>query len=128
MPVNYGKTLAYPAVTGDICKDFRPVEGIEALTQSLRRRFETDEGTVPWARSDGFNLLNFILENEPDVQYIKTRCEAECRKDERVDRASATVVWNRRTRTLRVEIEGDGALGPFELHVSVSEIGIELLQ
>lgn len=128
MPVNLGKTLAYPTSVGDIHRDLRPVTGIDALVQSLFRRFETREGTIPWARGDGYRLLDLILDNEPDPHAIRARCEAECRKDDRVETVQATVVWNRRTRELLVHIEGTSGLGPFKFVVQVQDVSVQLLR
>ncbi len=63
-----------------------------------------------------------------DLPIIQGKCMSALLGDERVSQAVVKATFTTLTNTLDLAIQGDGALGPFNLTLRVSAVTIEILR
>lgn len=87
--------------------DFRPempeVYGETALVQRLLRRLTCPKGLFPSWPYEGLDTKQYLLSKVP-LWRIKTDVEAECLRDEQVDRVIATPSYLNNNTVLRIHL------------------------
>jgi hypothetical protein len=111
---------------GDLDPGFGLVTSFALLGQDLLHRFQTDEGSLWYDTSYGYNLLVLLGEKVDAAMLFRaaTRVAHEAEKDERVLRASAVVTYNAGTFTVTVSVTT--ADGPFTYVLQVDKLGVVL--
>jgi hypothetical protein len=129
MPTDFGTDLAVDA-DGDLDIGLRTVSGPRVLAEDLRRRFESNPGSVFYAEGEGFALSSLLHQgmSATDRARAQTRIAAEAERDERVLRARATIDFNEATRTMRITIAVATTGGPFRFVFGVDAATIALLE
>lgn len=142
--VDYGVDLAWGLVTVtlpfpdgsmrtlqvyDVDPNWAEVTSRQALGQALGRRLVTTHGSLIDDLDYGFDVREYVNDDvsTATIQQIARRIEAECAKDERVLRASATVTFSAAGKLTVVIAITDGA-GPFKLVLTINQVGIEKLE
>lgn len=113
----------------DIRPTFEMATGRLVLAQALARRLATPRGGLFYDRTYGLDLREYLnADFEPgDTFRLQAAVAAECERDERVDRASATATLDpvAHKLTIRVSIvAGDEA---FSMVLEVTAVTVELL-
>lgn len=133
MADGFGIDLAQ--ANGDFLPGLPERDGLELVMQDLVGWFDTDENHLaqhlpegyPWdetAEGRGYNLRNLVNAKIRDVSVIEARVESECRKDERVSDASATVTMTSDgAMSIVVRVQADE--GDFSFTIEVTELTIE---
>lgn len=106
------------------------VDGRLGLAQSIARRLITPRGGLIDDPNYGFDLRVF-LNGDTDgskrtIAIMAQGIEAECLKDERVQRATATVTFVAGTLTVGINLV-DGQ-GPFSLVLAISSVTASILK
>lgn len=111
----------------DIDPDLSVVTGRLALGQSLGRRLQTPLGGLFYAPDYGFDLQRRTGAGVPggSLATLSGNVENECLKDERVEDVRAKLSFTEATQTLTAELEVVSSEGPFDLVLTVSELGVE---
>lgn len=117
------------ACVTDIDPAFAVVTGTRAVSQALARRLGTPRGGLFYDGEYGFDLRRFA--NSDFSQALAYRCqagiEAECLRDERVRRCSATVTYSDADDTLRIRVDAEVYDGAFSLVLAVSAVTVTIL-
>ena len=103
------------------------VSGRMALAQSLVRRLSTAPGQLIDDANYGYDLTGEINDDlsPTDVARMSSRIVSECRKDERVQSCTASVVFQ--ANALLVVINVTDGTGPFKLTLAVTPNLVTLL-
>lgn len=107
--------------------DMRMSSGWQCLAEALYRRFITVFGSWPVDRNYGYSLEEELNETDPDPNAIARRIEAECEKDERVESALASALFDENSETLTATVECQTAEGPFVFTLKATSLTVELL-
>ena len=113
-------------VGGELTPDLRIASGPIVVLDALLRRFSTPHNSWDVDRDYGCNLSQWVNETGLDVASMKARIEAECRKDERVQAATA-VITEGASGEFTVSIGIRSNLGPFAFTVAVDSMNVALL-
>jgi hypothetical protein len=106
------------------------VEGALAVAQCVVRGWETPQGSMEWAPSEGFALADWLNADidEADRLAIASGAEADALTDERVWAISVGVTFSASSQTLTVSGQGVTAEGPFKLVIASSGLDASILQ
>lgn len=110
----------------DLDPNLTPVEGRLGLAQACARRLITPTGGLFYAGDYGDDIRRFLnsITNSTPLRIAAT-AEGECEKDERVNRADASVEISGDRLNLEVRLTDDS--GPFTFTLSVDDLTAELL-
>ncbi len=114
----------------DIDADLSVVGGRLALGQSIGRRLQTSLGGLFYDPDYGFDLQRRIGSSVPagSLKTLAGNAENECLKDERVDDVRVDLEFVEETQRMDATVNIDDGEGPFDLVISVSELGVEDLE
>lgn len=121
---DFGTDLgSYPSI------DFRPRNSRRNVADALYRRFTTPRAKLKAHPDYGFDLRAFLNETITDdvLVDIKTACEREAEKDERVLSIDVAITFSPTTQILSIKMEILTAEGPFSMVLTVSSLSIEML-
>lgn len=110
----------------DLDPNLTPVEGRLGLAQACARRLITPTGglfSAPDYGDDVRRYLNSITSSTP--LRIAATAEGECEKDERVNRADASVEIVGDSLAIEVRLTDDE--GPFDFTLNVDDLSAELI-
>lgn len=113
----------------DFDADFRPLEGARAVGEAVARRLMTERGALPFDPEYGTDIRRALNESLTPgaVAALQASIAAEAEKDERVERAEASVTLLHASSTLLVALKLTTSAGPFDLVLRVSQLSIDLL-
>lgn len=102
---------------------------MQCLAQSLARRLITPRNSMSWAPNDGTDMRDFLNKaNTSQGRFDAQRAaKDECEKDERVQSASVSSVFNFALSTLTLTIAILTALGPFTLVLAVTALTVAII-
>lgn len=114
----------------DLDKGFSLVSGPRCLAQAIARRLTTRRGGLFYAPDYGLDVRDMIEERQTaaTIAQWQQAIANECEKDERVERATATVTLNTATNTAAITVRIETAAGPFRLTLAVTSLTVELLE
>src|SRR5689334_4803755 len=108
-------------------EDFLPtmpaVSGRVALAQRVARRLTTRRGQIPYWPEFGYDVREALL-SKRDPKRIASDIEAECEKDEQVEKAQADVNIVGTECTIALTIAD--ANGPFEFTLTIGQARVVL--
>lgn len=109
--------------------DFIPISGQAAVGEAVARRLMTPRGSLPFLPNYGTDIRNRLNDTITPEQLasLRSSIEAEAEKDERVERAEATVTYLDASHTLLIALKLTTGTGPFDLVLRVSQLSVELL-
>lgn len=122
--VDYGNDTE---CTTDLTFSRTEVTGEAMMAQAMLRRFTTPRGALIQSPDYGYDLRQFLKASTPPASVINGNVENEALKDERVSDVAAETNFNDATGVLEITITGDGAEGPFDLTIGISDVTVELL-
>lgn len=128
MPTDFGTDING---TSDLDPACGTVSGTAALGQALARRLETPRGALWYDADYGTDVrgrLNDALRGGSALHALQADIEAECEKDKRVRRASATLIFTASSSALSVTIRCELASGPFTFVLSADALTVALLK
>jgi len=130
MAVDYGTDISTYR-DGDLDRSFTLISGTRVLAEAIARRLETPRGALIGDPNYGTDIRGWLnkdfVDSEAALFRLKTAIEDEASKDERVIGAEATVLYDPAEKRLRITIAIEGAAGPFDLVLAVSQVRLELL-
>jgi phage baseplate assembly protein W len=114
----------------DLDETFSPISGRRAVAEAIARRLSTPRGALPFHPTYGLDLRQWLNARASDATAfaLTANIEAECEADERVLRASAAVVFEPATTSMRIAINLELADGPFKLVLGVSQLDVQILE
>lgn len=115
---DYGSDVSTFVVNPDGVLDLDPtftiITGTQVLAEACARRLMTERGTLAYDESYGLDLRDWLQmavsassessRSAPSIFALKASIEAECTKDERVESATADVVYNRSTEVVTIRV------------------------
>lgn len=116
--------------TPDLDPAFSRVTGATCLGQALSRRLETPRGGL-WYDPDYGEDVRDRLNDAVGMttrHALESAVEAECEKDKRVRRASATATFDQASYTLSLAISVETAAGPFTFLMKADSLTVQLLK
>lgn len=118
------------AALPDLDPLFSLVSGRAVLLEAIARRLRTPRGALFYDPEYGLDLTGYVNESlsRADALALEAALAAECRKDERIRAAGASVAFEPATRTLRITVRLFDDAGPFELVLSVDRVTVQLLR
>jgi hypothetical protein len=110
----------------DLDPSFGTVTEYALLGQDLLHRFQTDEGSLFYDPTYGYDLTTLVGETVDSRMLFResTRIAAEAEKDERVLRAVATVTYDAGRFTVALTVMT--ADGPYAYLFTVAKLGVAL--
>lgn len=125
MATYYGTSLA---CVSDLVAPTRLVSGRRAVAEAVARRLITPTGGLIDDRDYGFDLRAYVNAdvNPSTIDMISFRAAAEAEKDERVQAATATAVYDA-SGNLSVTLTLSLASGPFTFTLRVSQVTAAIL-
>ena len=127
MATDFGTDISlYP----DLDASFSTVTGFTLIGQDLARRLETPLGGLFYDSNYGYDVREMVNDASTQANVLKRQSgiERECKKDERILNARATVTFSPATQTAAVKILIDTALGPFTMILAVTQLTVALLK
>lgn len=118
--------VTYPSLD----PSFRLLQGIQVLAERLYRRFTTPKNFLTFQPGDGLDLRSFLSKamTNREVQALKAQVEKEARKDQQVDDATATVVFNQSAESLTIALSVEPSdESSFTLTMGVTALDVTLL-
>lgn len=109
----------------DIDPTMPTVEGRRCLIQSIARRLITPRGGLWYDPDYGYDLRQYLSGITVSAGAIASGVEAEAEKDERVEQASASVVFSGRVLTVRLAISD--SQGPFSFSLAIDQVTATIL-
>lgn len=106
----------------------RQVDGETMMGQAMARRLVTPRGALWYAPQYGYDLRQFLKGPVPAVAVVNGNVENELLKDERVEDVTADTSFDQNSEALAVHVVGRGALGPFDLTISIDAVSVEILR
>lgn len=111
--------------------DFKPemplVSGRVALIHRLCVRLQTPRGRFPWWPNFGTDMVAF-LNSKMRPSAIAAAAQAECEKDEQVDRVIADAVYEDNGRAIRLRLTVFDAAGPFTFTLLIEQANLSLIE
>lgn len=109
---------------------FGAVSGREALAQAVARRLTAERGSLFYDPNYGTDVRLSLNDSATSASLfrLRTAIEAEAMKDERVERARATVEVEDSGRRIKVRLYLTDSDGPFQLVLAVTPDLVELLE
>ena len=125
-PTDLGTDIA---LLEDIGLRWNLATGQANLAMAIVRRLSTARGSLYYAPSYGFSLLDNLEGSLSggDQSSLKGSIQAECEKDPRVEAAAVDVRIDAANGTLVVNIVISTATGPFQLVLRVSALSVTIL-
>lgn len=105
-------------------------DGAELMRQVSVRRLLTPLGGLLSAPDEDTIDLRSYVSGAVDISrlyQIRAAISTALLADERISDADIKLEFDRETEVLRVSIAGDGAEGPFELTLSVTDVSFEVI-
>lgn len=96
-----------------------------AVTQSIIRRLSTPAGSLDDYPEYGEDLTQYIGTSNPSVTDIQFAIEQQCYQEEEVESVNVTVTLI--DTTVSIIIDGQTAVGPFDLSLSVNNLGVSAI-
>ena len=118
---DYGSDIS---CVSDLDPNLTVVSGPLGVIQAVVRRLQTPRGFLWYDKNYGTDLRAF-LNGKPSKFRIAQAIESEALKEERVQRADATVTIT--TDAITVELALTLAEGTFDLTISVTALTVELI-
>jgi hypothetical protein len=104
------------------------VSGWRNLGNALARRLTTPNGGLFYDPDYGFDLRSLLNAAVRDTTWIEARIVKEVLKDKRVQRATASIVFDGDTLTVHIGITPKGDSNPnFSLVMNVTQLNVETL-
>src|SRR5262245_42210422 len=137
MPTDYG--LDFSTFVGedgipDLDPTFTVIPGTStrAIAECLARGLYMPHGRLVEIGDEqdcGFDVRAFLSGKiaTRELASIKRGVESEALRDERVDTVTADVTYHPDGNRIEIVVEGDGAVGPFEFVLSITQLTVELL-
>lgn len=117
----------------DIDAEFRTITGARAVAECIARGLVMPRGKLVDIGDEpslGFDLRTFTKRrvDARTLWLITQGVQREADADDRVESVDVKVQWIEQSSTLRVDIEGTTAAGPFAVVLSASELTVEVLR
>lgn len=109
---------------------FTYASGYRNLGNNLCRRLQTVRGSLPWDLDCGYDVRGLLRGtlSLADLYAAQAAIGAECEKDQRVQSASASIVYVPGAASLRITVAVETAEGPFTFVLSVDALTVALLE
>lgn len=109
---------------------FTPISGPRVVAEALFRRLTSPRGSLFYAKDYGTDVREALLArlDRTRLDAWRTRVEAECRKDDRVLSARASLSFDPAAERLTIAIEVTTVEGPFRFTLAVTAVTVELLR
>jgi len=120
-------------ITNDLKPSFALAQGNDNLANAIVRRFITPEGFLadidPAAADYGYDLRGKINSRlkPSELRGVISRIQAECLKDERVQSATVTGVFDVTEASATLDIQLVTAEGPHRLILAISDVTVSIL-
>lgn len=113
----------------DLDPYLRLTSGTRNVAWALAWRTMSPRGSLFYALDYGRSLNGYCHSeiDRQDLHSCRSGLESEALKDPRVKSAKASVQWTPATRTLRTQLEGRSAAGPWKLVTNVTGATTELV-
>lgn len=117
------------ALTDDLAGVWGLASGKTNLAMALYRRFTTTRGGLFYDLDYGFNLLDLLnAEMTPaTVSDARGACIAQAEKEDRVEAATVTLVFDQAAKKATFTFEIESAIGPFTLVLRATDAGVAIL-
>lgn len=112
----------------DLDGTMTPRQDAVVVADAIARRLITPLGKLLDHPNYGFDLRDFLNDelDRTTLQTIRAGVEAQAEQDERVFNATAVVKFDPNTETLSVSMQCEGAEGPFNFVLAVTELTAQL--
>jgi len=114
----------------DITPALHDVGSDNIMPQVCVRRLTTSAGSLLSApEEDTIDLRDYLSSGltENDLYAIRSDMNIALTADERIDTVDITLQFDRVTEVMTTSVKGNGALGPFELTLSVSSVSVDII-
>lgn len=124
---NLGIDVSTP--DGDVDTRLSLVSGRQLLAQDLLDRLMSDPGSLYYDASYGAGLGLFINESmsATELRRFEAIAADHCRRDDRVESARCTALFNESTETLTARFIIDDGRGSFEFTAGITEVSAQLI-
>ena len=131
MPVDYGRDVS---CTTDLDPLLSDVTGNDLMVQMCVRRLFCRQGSCLSAPNaitlDVRDFLNGSLDlsQQSATQNISVQCQNALLGDERILSCTVDVTYTFATKLLTIQIQANGANGPFSLTLAVNQVTVQLIR
>jgi hypothetical protein len=117
------------SVFPDLDAAFAPMTGGRVVLEAVAKRLCTPRGGLLYSPDYGWDLRDYLNDaiTSAKLSQWQREIERECEADERVDSASASIVYDDQAQSLRITIGLVTAEGPFTLVLGVSKLTLTIL-
>ena len=114
----------------DLDETFTPISGRRVVAEAIHRRLNTPRGALPFYPTYGLDVRQWLNASLTEAARfsLEANVEAECEKEERVQRASATARFDSASSSLALSIDLELFDGPLRLVLAISKLDVKLFE